>query len=915
MSDSQYDTILTVSESFQVSLGVVLLVVVIFRLAIVAVMLKHRKKSALQLAQSSVLAVHVLVGAFAIGSCYLLLPLNDTHCLLRDPFIFTPLTVCGNILLGRIWRIILLMSPVLEERCGKKQRYKQKILKALSVLADCDPLRYYCWSKKKRGSSWRGGGRKRITDSSRSLNRCTLRRKVTISRLLWLVFLLSLPQFLFQVCHLLIPQLKGSLVVAPVDNNLWYIGRTECQNGQGQWLTWVGVLLVVVPYCMAAYVSLQSSVDLPKVFDETRAVWASTKVVFLVVAVAGPAMPMVETLNGRTYLCVCIVCSFAMAPIWYLVYPKLYSTLKKGGGKRIKMSQVLVRKTRPTALDLAFSRRRAENDHEKTAKLALMIGKMYEDMGLVHKSLSLFDDALAVWQVDPARDKKPKIGNFTADEISSFSPMDLQYIMQLLIAKGRVEGTFHSAVDAGQKSAAQAWLDALEIYEQCPASIDMPDRSIIFPIFSGLFVFLKGGKIQQDSDSHFEQNLARKFVRETKIHGDPIHYTRALAMQCEVKARLGKYETALESFEILKSIYDPAEHSEGIASQYGTDRSGQAFSQVALWYMQLGRMDEALEACENVVNCLIPLMDPANVLNMCELLLPVIRILKPRGQALRMKQLFQEQVVCNFDKHFGKDGVTPCLPIFKPLTMLLDICHDQDGFPNLADAVEWLVDEKKCCLPDFLDSVYTKLCWSPYGMVAELCLRVAYRLKTLNGSDNDCREIVKRGLQLARKAEKKMKDARGQIILPIAYEIHVPVIEGLESLAVELDLAVEDDRDSTTLSRGSNTNSAPDLKNLPASYMKTNSDRSIASLSTGSVGSCRPSSSSLAVTRGSSFDSDNGSAPPCLRPAVASAPFFVEAVAEHSDEDCDPTIEHGDDGFVQQAAGTSPGLGSPTTKV
>lgn len=283
------------------------------------------------------------------------------------------------------------------------------------------------------------------------------------------------------------------------------------------------------------------------------------------------------------------------------------------------------------------------------------------------------------------------------------------------------------AQNDGQKDAAQCWLDALEIYEMSPARVNMKDRSMLFPVFSGLFVFLKGGKISQDPKCHFEQNLARKFVRETKLQGDPIHYTRALAMFCEVKARLGKFRVALETFQTLKEIYDPEEHSEGVSAAYGTDRCAQAFSQSALWHLQLGDEKKALDACEYVLDDLMPLMDPQNVLNSCEMLLPIIYVYKTRGQEImRMMNLFQKYVISNHDRYF-KEKSSPCQPVLKPLMMLLSICHDPLGFPNFADTVEWLVVEENGVVSEFVDSIYTKLCWSMHSLTAELCLRVAKR--------------------------------------------------------------------------------------------------------------------------------------------------------------------------------------------
>lgn len=276
-------------------------------------------------------------------------------------------------------------------------------------------------------------------------------------------------------------------------------------------------------------------------------------------------------------------------------------------------------------------------EHCKSATLALTIGKMYKDMGMVQKSIALFDEALVLWQWDPNRHDMELVGGFTVNEINAFSKKDLEFIINLKISQGRVNGTFNSSQNStGQENAAQAWLDALEIYERAPASINMTDRTIIFPIFSGLFVFLKGNKIDQDKECNFKQNLVRKFVKETKLHGDPVHYIRALAMQGETKARLGKYQEALASFEQLKDSYIPEEHSEGISSAYGTDRSAQCYSQSALWHLMLGNVDDALRMCEYVIEELLPKMDPKNVLNSCELILPLIRILKNCGQEKRM---------------------------------------------------------------------------------------------------------------------------------------------------------------------------------------------------------------------------------------------------------------------------------------
>ena len=757
------------SVGFRIFFGLFLFLILLVRMGLLAALVRHRSKPWLRLAQPAVLGIMLMSGSVAIAGCYLAMPINDTHCLLRKPFILIPITIFGNTLAGRLWRISLLMTPVLNVGRGAmpSSPLQQRVMDTLAWLANS--LDYFKCTT-------------RIRWSARQ-QRTMLRQKVPLTRLLWLVFVMTLPQILLQTLSLSIPLFQEHEVK---DTH----GGSICRASTGVW--WelsIGIIIAVIPWLIAAYISLHSD-HLPDVFNEGPAVRNSLKVVGVVLVVIVPGLFLTTNPDARSWFIACGVFSVVMPPCWYIIYPKLWLIAIVGSPSRRYIGKLLQR--RSIRGDPPILQKPQQNDHEKAAKLALTIGKMYEEMGLVQKSINLFDEALTVWECDPMRAHKDKIGGFTQDEIDSLSPSDLEFIIHLLVAKGRVNGTFNSTQNTGQKNAAKAWLDALEIYEAAPASIDLHDRSIIFPIFSGLFVFVKGGKIQQDKDCNFEQNLVRKFVRETELHGDPVHYTRALAMQCEVKARIGKYKPALDTFATLKAIYDPEEHSEGVSAAYGTDRSAQAFSQSALWLHQLGLTDDSLEACEYVLRHLMPQMDPKNVLNSCEMLLPIIRILKPRGEEKKMRDLFYKHVVQNFDRHFGKDGVTPCLPIFKPMLMLLDICHDPVNFPDFAGAVEWLMDDENGVPPDFMDSVYTKLCWSPSSLVAELCLRVAQILRKENGNEADTIKLINKGLRLATKADRKLKDEEGRVMLPISYEIHEPVLEQLRDMGVSYGILTED---------------------------------------------------------------------------------------------------------------------------
>ena len=819
--------VVPVSRAFQIAFTALLGVIVLFHLLLFASIVYHRKETTLQLGQSSVLAVFVLAGAFSIGSCYLLIPLNDTFCLLREPFILTPLTLMGNILVGRIWRIGLVMSPVLKVGMhseDKADHLKARIMDALTVISDYEVI-----LQDVAKCRWK------TLEASRKRKRSCIRQKIPMHQLLWLIFLLLIPQLAMQICNLTVPSLQSTQQLQSVTAE---IAQPVCRHSSGGgWPSWVGIFLCAIPYLVTVFLALRSD-HLPSVFNEADAFRQSCKVFFFALCIAGPAYALADSLDAQTYLLSCIVFGVAMPPCWFIVVDKLWP-LWMGTSSKINLKHVLWHPSKRGSFVPGISVDGNE-EHGKSATLALTIGKMYEDMGMVQKSIALFDDALALWKWDPNRIENELIGGFTVNEINAFSEKDLEYIINLKIAQGRVNGTFNSSQNTGQKNAAQAWLDALQIYERAPASINMSDRSIIFPIFSGLFVFLKGDKIDQDNECNFEQNLVRKFVRETKLHGHPVHYTRALAMQAETKARLGKYQEALDAFEKLKATYVPEEHSEGISSAYGTDRSAQCYSQSALWHFMLGNVDEALKMCEYVINELLPKMDPKNVLNSCELILPVIRILKNFGQEKRMRKLFDEQVVQNFHRYFGKDGVTPCLPVFRPLLLLLDVCTGAEECVGLVDGVEWLVsDEENGVPPDFLDSVYTKLCWSPNSMVAELCLRLA----KVVSSQGDKVALIRKAWKLSTKADRKMKDVEGKVMFQIAYEMHEPIYEEIKQIAESHGLELQEEVIIESVSKQS---SHLDTHKLPKSYLR---HRSSSGRSTGGGTSASKSDSSPEESR------------------------------------------------------------------
>ena len=69
---------------------------------------------------------------------------------------------------------------------------------------------------------------------------------------------------------------------------------------------------------------------------------------------------------------------------------------------------------------------------------------------------------------------------FTKNDLKSIEAEELQLIIQLLSVKGKALMATHG--QAGMPMSAKLNVDALKIFENCPAASKMKDISIIFPV-------------------------------------------------------------------------------------------------------------------------------------------------------------------------------------------------------------------------------------------------------------------------------------------------------------------------------------------------------------------------------------------------------------------------------------------------
>ena len=251
----------------------------------------------------------------------------------------------------------------------------------------------------------------------------------------------------------------------------------------------------------------------------------------------------------------------------------------------------------------------------------------------------------------------------------------------------------------------------------------------------------------------YEHNLVTNFVEETRLHGDPVHYSRSLAMQAEFYTRQEQFEDALYCHEKLKRVYDVKKHSALVVEAYASDRSAQNYGNGANCLYRLGRVEESLELCFLVLDHIMPQMDLKNVHNSMIMIYPILWILQSEKMPQRALLALEQFVFEPFGLYFGEKGKSPLLVLYKPLKALFSnlmfMLGEIDSFDD--DLIAW------ACQPDTLNFVnaidnamanYGR-CGSSIG--AEVCLLLS---KHTHGQNTFRKQLIEKGWVLAQKAMK-----------------------------------------------------------------------------------------------------------------------------------------------------------------
>jgi hypothetical protein len=488
--------------------------------------------------------------------------------------------------------------------------------------------------------------------------------------------MLCIPQLTLQILNLSVDSMRERRDI--VFDNYTGISRYGCQRSLGVGITWLGAIVAILPYLATIALSVPSS-SLPAIFDELRFFTSSMSTSAIVVSVAAPGYAMARLIpDAAAFLLSATILCAPLSLCWYVGRAKL-DLVRSGGG----IGPINLRKDSNTkeSRDGRFA------DFEKAAPLALELGAMFKTMGQKDREIEVYDDALA--KLYPggreSKNEADRIGGLLKRDVENFEPKTLKLLLKLLVAKGRVLLNYSYTVIDYHQRGTSVMMDAIDIFEQAPASHRLKDRGLLFPCYSALYQALKAQKNffdmsqYQNVDLQIEQRLARLFLCNAQVLCLP--YCRALALESEVRGRLGEYTEALKLVENMQTIYSPEQHSELIVTEYGTDKCALAISLKSFWRLCSGDAEGALESCQNVVDNIIPKLYQGSANTFSQIMLPLLAVCQhldwPDGKAALFLELYPRYVIDVFYANEGKHGRSPCMLLFKPIPIFLRLCANK----------------------------------------------------------------------------------------------------------------------------------------------------------------------------------------------------------------------------------------------
>ena len=475
--DDENVIILSQPFSFQVAMSVVLGLIAAGQIALFMAFYLNQSKRVLEFAQPLYVCMFIASGLVTTCACYLYLYISNVGCIIREPLIFVSLSLVGSIIAARAWRISTLMSnPLINAGRGdsdgdgpaRVERIRKFAMRAISALSGCD----FSALPNRGGHS---GGR-------------PLRVQINCMQMLRAILLLCSPQIILQVVAMGVPSLRYSKTLShpsTINYSETFTGafsQYQCQSStSASWAVFIfSILLVVLPFHCAYLLNIRPQHEmekLPQIIDERLQIKISSIAIIRFVATNAPMV-------GLTYYYVCPAIR-AYAAIATVIGVPLYvnyyvAYVKLGALKSKKIPQVRGTST--------YSSNDGDDIKGRgSAAYAVKMAEMYAKIGRTEETLELIDETLDVWKttentgvlaLGEQRRQRETIGaGFTKQDLEKLGPEELEMILQLLIIKGDALMKLHGF--AAFPLSAELNINAMRIFENCPASKKMKDISIM----------------------------------------------------------------------------------------------------------------------------------------------------------------------------------------------------------------------------------------------------------------------------------------------------------------------------------------------------------------------------------------------------------------------------------------------------
>jgi class 3 adenylate cyclase len=331
---------------------------------------------------------------------------------------------------------------------------------------------------------------------------------------------------------------------------------------------------------------------------------------------------------------------------------------------------------------------KAAGDTTKATNTVLSIGKSLEDeLGLPGDSIALYEEMMELWGWD--KDDEESIAGFSVQVLELVGVADLSNIVSLMVAYARAHGLACKHLEM-----VALYEDALRIFLVARVSDEVKDRTIVFPAFIGLSTAIADGHLEQDRSCRYEQAMLRRFLEETRNHGQRIHHIHALYLQFQLHTKMAELDKALAVHSLIKKVYKPEKHSKGLCRFYAMDSGALSFAMGSYFHLLLGGNKMALKSCRTALKEIVPKIE-SSFLQAFSVLYPLTLVLMGTGYGDEGRSFFEKVVIQQYGRPEGPGFYLT--GVYKPFMILLDLTGKKKlKKEKLAEYLTWAIKGEGC---------------------------------------------------------------------------------------------------------------------------------------------------------------------------------------------------------------------------